>query len=302
MNQSINQPEAQAEPSGFILLDKPAGLTSFQALYPVKKVFHTRRVGHAGTLDQEASGLIVAAVGKCTRLLQFVEAQDKEYSFKLHLGRATDSLEWTGNILSEDAQGARRANDLEVALKRFIGEIDQIPPQFSAIKIDGRRASDLMRKGHDVEMKPRRITIQDLELAEYGCFTSPEPRQEFQLRCHCSKGTYIRSLARDLAEELGTLGCASAIRRHRIGTISVEDAVAPSALAPEHLMTPEKLLPWGRIEVGEEALSRLLQGNNTRIGEELQSEGMIFVCDHSGSVRLAAEKNGPILVPRFHLV
>ncbi len=299
-SQLFPQPEVPTEPSGFVLLDKPSGFTSFQALTPVKKVFHTRRVGHAGTLDQEASGLIIAAVGKCTRLLTYLEAQDKHYRFKLHLGRETDTLEWTGNILSEDTEGGRRSNDLEVALRRFIGTIDQVPPLYSAIKIEGMRASDRARKGQDVEMKSRKVTIHDLELAEYACFVSPMPRTEFQMACHCSKGTYIRSLARDIAKELGTVGCASAIRRTAIGTISVDRAVAPVDLTPAHLLSPDQLLDWQTLEVGAEDLARLLQGNSCLA--ETAADGMVFVADSTGRIRLAAERKSDRLYPSFHLV
>lgn len=294
------QPEVPTEPSGFVLLDKPSGLTSFQALTPVKKVFHTRRVGHAGTLDQEASGLIVAAVGKCTRLLTYLEAQDKHYRFKLHLGRETDTLEWTGSIISEDADGGRRSNDLELALRRFIGEIDQVPPLYSAIKIEGMRASDRARKGQEVEMKSRKVTIFELELAEYGCFISPMPRVEFQMACHCSKGTYIRSLARDIAKELGTVGCASAIRRTAIGTIAVDRAVAPADLTPGHLLPPQQLLDWDTVQAQSEDLKRLLQGNSCR--SAFGVDGMVFVADSEGRIRLAAERMGDRLIPSFHLV
>jgi tRNA pseudouridine55 synthase len=288
------------ESSGFILLDKPAGITSFQALYPVKKVFRTRRVGHAGTLDQEASGLIVVAVGKCTRLLNYIEAQDKVYRFKLHLGRSTDTLEWTGNILEEDPNGARTGNALEVSLRHFIGGIDQVPPLYSAIKIEGRRASDLARKGQEVEMKSRRIQIHDLELAEYGCFVSPEPRSEFNLSCHCSKGTYIRSLARDIAADLGTLGCASQIRRTAIGKILVNNAVAPANLSTEHLLAPNLLLDWPTFQVDAAGLGRLLQGN-WLAWPDAAEPGMAFVADAAGRIRMAVELADGRMAPCFHL-
>lgn len=298
-----DKPEALTEPSGFILLDKPAGITSFQALFPVKKVFHTRRVGHAGTLDQEASGLIVAAVGKCTRLLNYIESQDKLYRFKLHLGRTTDTLEWCGETTQEDLTGARSANALEVSLRHFLGEIDQVPPLYSAIKIEGRRASDLARKGHEVEMKSRRVTIHDVELAEYGCFVSPEPRKEFNLKCHCSKGTYIRSLARDIAVDMGTVGCASAIRRTAIGSILVEKAVSPANLTPENLLSPDLLLGWDKLLIDEAGMGRLLQGNWVPWSESCETDcsGMVFVADETGHIRMAAEREAGRLVPKFHL-
>ena len=129
-------------PSGFVLLDKNPGETSFKALFPLKRVFSTKRVGHAGTLDLRASGLIVAAIGRATRLLPFVEAKDKCYTFRLHLGYETDTLEWDGDVVAQgDARAINRAA-LEAVLPQFTGDIDQIPPRYCAVKIDGRRASD----------------------------------------------------------------------------------------------------------------------------------------------------------------
>lgn len=297
---SIQNPAVRTEPSGFILLDKPAGITSFQALFPVKKVFKTRRVGHAGTLDQEASGLIVVAVGKCTRLLHFIESQDKHYRFQLHLGKTTETLEWPGEVTSEDSQGARTGNALEVSLRHFLGAIEQVPPVYSAIKINGNRASDLARKGVDVSMKSRQVMIHALDLAEYGCFVSPEPRTEFHLTCHCSKGTYIRSLARDIATDLGTVGCASGIRRTAIGSISVDQAVAPNLLTVDHLLSPKALLPWPVLRVDASGLGRLLQGNWLP-WDGSETQGMAFVADSAGTLRIAVEWIDQKLVPKFHL-
>ena len=186
--------------SGFVLLDKIAGETSFKALFPLKRVFCTKRVGHAGTLDLRASGLIIAATGRATRLLPYVEAKDKCYTFRLHLGYETDTLEWDGEVVRTDervetrdergevechsegvilseAERSRRIQcgvpsvtraDLEAVLPQFIGDIDQIPPKYCAVKIDGRRASDWMERGKQIELKPRRIHISSLKVIGEG--------------------------------------------------------------------------------------------------------------------------------------
>ena len=228
-------------PSGFILLDKAAGETSFKALFPLKRVFCTKRVGHAGTLDLRASGLIIAATGRATRLLPYVEAKDKCYTFRLYLGYETDTLEWDGDVVEQDeschpgaeeendesvilseAQRSRRIQggltreDLEAILPQFTGDIDQVPPRYCAVKIDGRRASDWAERGKDFEMKPRRIHIESLRVVGEGGVTEGCSGKEFatfDIECVCSKGTYVRALGRDIARALGTCGCVSQIRR-----------------------------------------------------------------------------------------
>ena len=215
--------------SGFVLLDKIAGETSFKALFPLKRVFCTKRVGHAGTLDLRASGLIIAATGRATRLLPYIEAKDKCYTFRLHLGYETDTLEWDGEVVEQDDRSlsVTRA-DLEAVLPQFIGDIDQVPPNYSAVKIDGHRESDLANRGREIELKPRRIHIESLKVVGEGLVTegcTGKSFATFDLECNCSKGTYIRSLGRDLARALGTCGCVSMIRRHRIGDVTVDRAV-----------------------------------------------------------------------------
>ena len=158
--------------SGFVLLDKIAGETSFKALFPLKRVFCTKRVGHAGTLDLRASGLIIAATGRATRLLPYIEAKDKCYTFRLHLGYETDTLEWDGEVVEQDDRSlsVTRAA-LEAVLPQFIGDIDQVPPNYSAVKIDGHRASDLANRGREIELKPRRIHIESLKVVGEGLVT-----------------------------------------------------------------------------------------------------------------------------------
>lgn len=214
----------QSDFSGFVLLDKPVGMTSFQALYSVKKQFQTRRVGHAGTLDLQASGLLVAAVGKSTRLLSVIEAQNKQYQFRLHLGRTTETLEWVGELFEGDPQGARTAAQIQGIIPTFLGAQKQRPPEYSAIKIAGKRASDRALRGETVVLSERDIQIHQLGLVSEHAF---EPVHEFDFLCDCSKGTYIRALGRDMGKALGTEACVSRIRRTQIGCISVTEAQKP---------------------------------------------------------------------------
>ncbi|HSQ41954.1 MAG TPA: tRNA pseudouridine(55) synthase TruB [Fibrobacteraceae bacterium] len=287
------------EPSGFVLVDKPAGLTSFQVLSPLKRLFQTRRIGHAGTLDQEATGLIIAAVGKATRLLSHIESANKTYVFRLHLGRETDSLEFNGKILREAPLAARSSKDLEDILPQFLGQQKQIPPTFSAIKIAGHRASDLARKGQEVSLHPRQIEVFHLALQTLPPKT--EFRTDFDLSCHCTKGTYIRALGRDLAKALGTIGCVSQIRRTAIGKIMVQEALAPEEIQPSHLFPPEALLSWPQMEISTSHLANLRQGKRLAFPTEFcPTRGPVFAM-HEGVARTACHWDGVWLSPEIQL-
>lgn len=278
-------------PSGFVLLDKNPGDTSFKALFPLKRVFSTKRVGHAGTLDLRASGLIVAAIGRATRLLPFVEAKDKCYTFRLHLGYETDTLEWDGDVVAEgDRSHVADRAALESILPQFIGDIDQIPPRYCAVKIDGRRASDWAERGKDFKMKPRRIHIESLKIVGKGGVTegcSGKCFATFDLECVCSKGTYIRSLGRDLARALGTYGCVSLIRRHRIGNITLDRAVKGENLTAENLVPVDKVLDYPVLRLAEDGLAVIRRGNWLPWKNNVEGvgpEGYVFVARENGEV------------------
>ena len=294
-------------PSGFVLLDKNPGETSFKALFPLKRVFSTKRVGHAGTLDLRASGLIVAAIGRATRLLPFVEAKDKCYTFRLHLGYETDTLEWDGDVV---AQGDARAIDraaLEAVLSQFTGDIDQIPPRYCAVKIDGCRASDWAERGKDFEMKPRRIHIESLKVVGEGGVTegcSGKCFATFDLECVCSKGTYIRSLGRDLARALETYGCVSQIRRHRIGNITLDNAVKGENLTAENLVPVDKVLDYPVLRLDDTQMGIIRKGNwlpwKTPV-EGVGPEGHVFVANGVGEVLSLCRFEPGRICPKFFL-
>ncbi len=298
-------------PSGFVLLDKIAGETSFKALFPLKRVFCTKRVGHAGTLDLRASGLIIAAIGRATRLLPYIEAKDKCYTFRLHLGYETDTLEWDGEVVEQDArfdklsdlgkspepaEGPSRISreDLERVLPQFIGDIDQVPPNYCAVKINGHRASDLMNRGREIELKPRRIHIESLKVLDEGKVTdgcSGKCFATFDLECNCSKGTYIRSLGRDLARALGTCGCVSMIRRHRIGKVMVEQAVRGDALTQEHLLSLDQVLDFPVVRLNDDQVKSIRLGNWVpwrtpveNLSAEPGCEKFVFTADKDGVI------------------
>ncbi len=281
-------------PSGFVLLDKVAGETSFKALFPLKRVFCTKRVGHAGTLDLRASGLIIAAMGRATRLLPYVEAKDKCYTFRLHLGYETDTLEWDGDVLEQDSKIAVDRAALAAVLPQFTGDIDQVPPKYCAVKIDGHRASDWVERGKQIELKSRRIHIASLKIVGEGCVTdgcTGKSFATFDLECECSKGTYIRALGRDLARALGTFGCVSMIRRHRIGPVNLDRAVCGADLTREHMVPVNEVLDYPVVKLNDDQMGAIRNGNwipwRTPIEglrTEADGEKLLFAADSNGVV------------------
>ena len=210
---------------GFLCIDKPCGPTSFSVVEHVRRVFRTAKVGHAGTLDPAASGLLIVALGSATRLLPFLPLEPKRYHFGIQFGAETDTLDTQGSITNSGGP-IPAIGDLEAALPGFTGTITQTPPEFSAVKVGGERAYRLARRGHRVTLSSRPVTITALWLKS---FDQNEGRA--MLEVTCSGGTYVRSLARDVAIALGTFGHAFAIRRIAAGGFHVDKAVGLEKLA-----------------------------------------------------------------------
>ena len=203
--------------NGIVIVDKPAGWTSQDVTARLRRVFNTRRIGHGGTLDPMATGVLPVFVGRATRGVEFFEHAEKSYEAVLHLGITTDTEDITGTVL-ERREAAVTREALEAALEAFRGETLQIPPMYSALKVDGQKLCDLARKGKEVERKPRPITIHELELLNLEGSLA-------RLRVRCSKGTYIRTLCKDIGEALGCGGCMEALRRTSAGEYSIDEAV-----------------------------------------------------------------------------
>ena len=204
-------------PDGIIIVDKPQDWTSMDVCAKLRRVMGERRVGHAGTLDPLATGVLPVFVGRATRAVEFAERGEKEYIATLRLGVVTDTQDVTGTVLEEHSAQVSRA-ELEAVLPRFTGEIQQIPPMYSALKINGQKLCDLARKGREVERQPREIEIFELTCLE---FTGTGAR----LRVRCSKGTYIRTLCKDIGQALGCGGCMQALRRVQAGQYTIDEAV-----------------------------------------------------------------------------
>ncbi len=226
--------------SGWVVVDKPLGLTSTDVVSRVRRLFNAQKAGHAGTLDPLASGVLPVALGEATKTVPFILDASKRYRFTIRFGEAT---------ATDDAEGAVTATSpvrpspdaIKAALAGFVGEIEQVPPIYSAIKVDGERAYDLARAGEAVELKARHVTIHEARLL--GC---PDA-DHAEIEILCSKGTYVRSLARDLSLALGTVGHVSALRRVSHGPFQ-EEAAIPL----------DKLMAFGHIAPASEAFSRHL--------------------------------------------
>ena len=205
-------------PSGIIIINKPAGWTSMDVCAKLRGIFHEKRVGHAGTLDPMATGVLPVFVGQATKAVSFAESGEKEYLARLRLGLTTDTQDTTGTALSELPVTVTE-EDLRAVLPRFTGEIEQIPPMYSAVKVQGRKLYELARKGAEVERKPRAVTIFSLELL------GQTGKNEYALRVRCSKGTYIRTLCHDIGAVLGCGGAMSALERTMAAGFTLGEAV-----------------------------------------------------------------------------
>ncbi len=207
---------------GIVIIDKPADWTSQDVTAKLRGVFKTRRIGHGGTLDPMATGVLPVFVGRATRGVEFFEHAEKTYEAVLQLGITTDTEDTTGNILQEKPVSVTESDILAV-LPQFRGEISQIPPMYSAIKVNGKKLYELARKGKEIERESRKITIFELEMLEFL-------GDKVRLRIRCSKGTYIRTLCKDIGEALGCGGCMAELRRVAAGEYTVADAVDLFAL------------------------------------------------------------------------
>lgn len=219
--------------NGFLLVDKDQEWTSSDVVSKLRGILHEKRIGHAGTLDPMATGLLIVMVGKCTKASDYIMHKDKEYVAGIRLGITTDTQDIWGNVLEERKTDVSR-QELEQVIKSYIGEIDQIPPMYSAIKIKGQKLYNIARKGGEVERSPRRIRVESIDvLSGEG--------NDYQLDIRCSSGTYVRTLCNDIGRDLGCGACMSSLRRIAIGDVSVENAHRISEITDESYIINEVL-------------------------------------------------------------
>ena len=245
--------------NGIVIVDKPQGWTSQDVTARLRRVFNTRRIGHGGTLDPMATGVLPVFVGRATRGVEFFEHAEKTYETVLQLGLTTDTEDTSGTVLSQQEVNISEEDFLRI-LPKFRGEIQQIPPMYSALKVNGQKLYDLARKGQTVERQPRAITIHELELLEFS-------GHQARLRVRCSKGTYIRTLCKDIGEALGCGGCMAQLRRITAGEYTIEEAVPLQQLLDSG--TPEQYLRsvdsmfrnYGSVTLTEKQEQRCRNGN-----------------------------------------
>lgn len=259
--------------SGVLVVDKPVGLTSHDVVQIVRRGTNIRRAGHTGTLDPRASGVLVILIGPAVRLSEYVSASDKRYQAIVRLGTTTDTYDSDGNVTSSTPVNIGE-KEFETTLSQFVGEIEQVPPPYSAVKVKGRRAYEMAREGEEVDLQPRKIQVYSLELLEW---TPPEA----VIDVYCSSGTYVRSLANDLGKSLGCGAYLVGLRRTKNGRFTLRDAVPLRKLREafevgnwyQYLIpAAEALSDWLAVELNAEQVDSVRHGH--RIPAEQDAKGM----------------------------
>ena len=271
--------------TGFIFLDKDEDMTSFFAASRLRRIFSTKKIGHTGTLDPMATGVLPVAVGGATRFIDFIPDSDKSYKARFLLGKTTDTLDITGKLLEEKEVNVTR-EDIEAILPEFTGEIYQLPPMYSALKKDGVRLYDLARQGIEVEREKRLITIHSLTLTDY------QGENEYEIEVSCSKGTYVRTLIDDMGRRLGCGAVMTALRRTRSNGVAIDECITLGELSAltengreaSALHSVDRLLPYDIIKVTDNQARRFSNGGELdtqrlRITPEV---GLYRVYSHQG--------------------
>lgn len=276
--------------SGVLVVDKPIGLTSHDVVQVIRRGTNIQRAGHTGTLDPRASGVLVILIGPAVRLSEYVSASDKRYQAIIRLGATTDTYDEDGQVTASAPIEITEAQ-FETALKKFIGEIEQVPPPYSAVKVDGKKAYDLARKGEEVELPPRIINVYNLELLEWA-------PPEAVIDVYCSSGTYVRSLANDLGNELGCGAHLVGLRRTKSGRFTLRDAVPLRKLRDafeagnwyQYLIpAAEALSDWPAVELDPQELETIKHGN--KIASKPGSKGWVRGISQQGELVALLEHN-----------
>ncbi|WP_322509577.1 tRNA pseudouridine(55) synthase TruB [Anaerolinea sp.] len=251
--------------SGVLVVDKPVGMTSHDVVQIIRKGTNIRRAGHTGTLDPRASGVLVVLIGPAVRLSEYVSASDKRYQAIIRLGTSTDTYDADGRVTSSGSVPVESITEeqFEQALQQFVGEIEQVPPPYSAIKVQGRKAYEMAREGEEVDLAPRKIKVYSLELLEWA---PPEAVVDI----YCSSGTYVRSLAHDLGQVLGCGAHLVGLRRTKSGRFTLRDAVPLRKLREafqdgtwyQYLIpAAEALADWPALELTDKQVEEVRHGH-----------------------------------------
>jgi tRNA pseudouridine55 synthase len=270
MNMSDANQEIRNSISGVLVIDKPIGYTSHDIVQIVRRGTHIRRAGHTGTLDPRASGVLVVLLGPAVRLSEYVSASKKRYQAVIQLGANTDTYDAEG-VITDTFDVHVTEDEFEAALENFVGEIEQVPPPYSAVKVRGRKAYDMARKGETVELDPRNVTVYSMDLLEWA-------PPEVVVDVFCSSGTYVRSLAFDLGAQLGCGAHLVGLRRTKSGQFTLRNAIPLQTLRESFeqntwyqylIPAAEALSDWHTIELDEETVDLVIHGH--RIAAEPDS-------------------------------
>jgi tRNA pseudouridine55 synthase len=276
--------------SGVLVVDKPVGMTSHDVVQAVRKGTNIRRAGHTGTLDPRASGVLVILIGPAVRLSEYVSASDKRYQAVVRLGATTDTYDADGRILTTSPVDKVTEKQFEDALQTFVGEIEQVPPPYSAVKIHGRKAYEMAREGEEVDLAPRRIKVYSLELLEWA-------PPEAVIDVYCSSGTYVRSLAHDLCEKLGCGAHLIGLRRTKSGRFTLRDAVPLRRLREafedgnwyQYLIpAAEALSDWPAVDLTQEQVELIRHGH--RIPTDDDTNAMVRGVSEQGELVALLER------------
>ena len=255
--------------SGVLVVDKPIGLTSHDVVQIIRRGTGIRRAGHTGTLDPRASGVLVILIGPAVRLSEFVSASDKRYQATIRLGSATDTYDGDGQVTSTADVGEISEETFDEVLQTFVGEMEQVPPPYSAVKVKGRKAYEMARKGEEVELEPRTVHVYSLEILEWA-------PPESVVDVYCSSGTYVRSLANDLGKSLGTGAHLVGLRRTKSGRFTLRDAVQLRRLQESFdagdwyrflIPAAEALSDWPMVELDADAVELVRHGHRVPADE-----------------------------------
>ena len=270
---------------GILLIDKEVNYSSFQAINKAKRLIKADKVGHSGTLDPFATGLLVVTVNKATKVNQFIETQDKEYIATLKLGVKTSTLDLAGEVLATKEVPSLNEELIINALNKFKGKIKQIPPMFSALKVNGQKLYDLARQGIEIERKEREVEIFNIELISFN-------EDEIKFKVHCSKGTYIRTLGESISEELNTYGHLIQLRRTRVGNFKVEDAYKLDELDNFKLFPiKDALTHYPKIQLNDDEITKIKNGLKFKFNT---NEDEILIIDKNDEPIAIYEKDGNI--------
>jgi tRNA pseudouridine55 synthase len=266
----MNSQDVKNAISGVLVVDKPVGMTSHDVVQVIRNGTSLRRAGHTGTLDPRASGVLVILVGPAVRLSEYVSASDKRYQAIIRLGSTTDTFDADGRFTRSNVPVNVTEAQFEEVLKSFIGEIEQTPPPYSAVKVQGRKAYEMARQGEEVDLTPRKIQVHHLEVLEWA-------PPEVVVDVHCSSGTYVRSLANDLGEKLGCGAYLVGLRRTKSGRFSLRDAVPLRKLQESFtagnwyqylIPAAEALGDWPAVELSPDEVEAVRHGHRVKVKED----------------------------------